>query len=179
MINLKLLDLKLKELSSKKKGVKRTSTNDLKLLIASLFEGEESIFCYANGIENNDYVLINSDKEFVFDLIVVREEVEEKSDDFNSIFLGIDYITNTLLAMESEFHGGLFNVVEDFQKLLISNADEKILVFRCHLDDLDKWNQTFLIHLKKYKARNGVFHFICELTNRNEFKRYTIDSLEL
>ena len=45
--------------------------------------------------------------------------------------------------MESEF-GDLYNVVEDFQKLLLSNAKEKVIVFRCHSSDFDKWKDTMM-----------------------------------
>ena len=64
----------------------------IKLLFGDFYQGNNKIFCYANGIKSNDYKVINGDREFVYDLIVVEEEKESTVLNENIIHLDIDFI---------------------------------------------------------------------------------------
>lgn len=73
--------------------------------------------------------------------------------------------------MESVLAPGFHYVVEDFQKLLLSNADEKTIVFRFHSDEFDR-NVTYPEDcIKAYKGGNGTLHFIAFISNERHLKR--------
>ena len=164
---LELLDEKLKELEIEFKQYDRPSlTWCIKTLFASLYGKEENCYRYANGIDDTTYTLIDGDNEFMYDLVVLKEEKNETG------VTNIDFIVDTLLALETELHDNLTSVVEDFQKLLLSNANEKVMVFKCQdLEQFEEWGAFLQMCKAKYVKANGKFHLVARMNKSGEFKR--------
>lgn len=81
------------------------------------------------------------------------------------------YITSTKLVMESEWLPDDQSIIEDFQKLLLCNADYKVMVFyknQAIMQDLMK-------QIKSYKKANGTFILAC-YTDENG---YVFESITL
>lgn len=128
-------------------------TPSIKRTFASLFKGT-GFYVYANinGYNNNEE-LIEELIEWLFDLIVVQEIK-------NEIYGQQDYLTDTILSLESEMSSSFNGVMYDFQKLLISNSKYKVILFRCHSSELDLYFNYMIKNIKHYKSANGKFYLI-------------------
>lgn len=146
-------------------------SKSIKFLFAKLFEQENNYYCYANCIADNDYSIIHGDSEFIFDLIVVEEYPRG-----NSRVPNVHFIKKTVLALESELDSNLQAVLEDFQKLLVANAMEKVIVFRCHSSEFSEWIDCLTEHIKMYDSKNDErYHLIAKINDKQLFMRKTID----
>ena len=67
------------------------------------------------------------------------------------------YITSTKLVMESEWLPDDHSIIEDFQKLLLCNADYKVMVFYKNLAIIP----DLMKQIKSYKKANGTFILAC------------------
>lgn len=168
MINTTTLDAKLAGLASRFQTYDRSSfTWEVKILFAQLFESEENCYRYANAIDDPTYKLIDGDNEFMFDLVVLREEKH------NGGLIDEDYIIDTILALETELDDSFHSVVVDFQKLLLSNADEKVIIFKCHSDEFAERCDYLKLCTSKYRKSQGIFHLVARLNDTSEIKRET------
>jgi hypothetical protein len=168
MLDLNKIDKELSLLVQTEQPRKDLSKS-IKLLFAKQYEGN-NVFCYANGVGEHDYSIINADSEFIFDLIVVEE-----SPFGNSSLPNVHFIKKTLLALESELDGNLQAVLEDFQKLLIANSQEKVIIFRCHSTEFDSWSGCLEEHLNNYESeKKETYHIIAKINDLNTFKRKTL-----
>lgn len=169
MIDTEKLDIELKELEAKFKKYDRPSlTYEIKVLFSGLFKDDADCYRYANGIHDSHYELIDGDTEFVYDLVVVKEERNITE------IVKEDFIIDTLLVLETELDDSLPSVVVDFQKLLLSNADEKVMVFKCKSTEFERWTNFLKTCIEKYRKANGRFHLIARLNDTYEFKREAI-----
>lgn len=168
MIDQQLLDNRLSELAGQFKNgnVDVTAyTEGIKVLFAKIFE-DDNFCCYANKINKSNHHLFYDTNEFVFDF-----SATQISESTHPLVRTVSVI-KTFLAMETEMDS--FNcVVEDFQKLLQSNADEKVMVFRCHSSEFDGLADYLEFNLRNYQGGNGLFHLIALLNDRRTFIRRT------
>ena len=170
MIDPSLLDAKLKEVEIEfKQYDRRLFTKRIKTLFADIYKEEENCYRYANGINDGTYTFIDGDHEFLFDLVILREEKNETG------IIEVDFITDTLLALETELNDSLTAVTEDFQKLLLSDADEKVMVFKCHSDKFKEWCSFLQLCKTKYIKANGKFHLVARMNESGEIKRIELD----
>ncbi len=168
MVNTNFLDEKLNELAAKLQVYDRPLlTEQIKFLFAQLFKDEKDCFCYANGIKGSSFDIINGENEFIYDLVVLKER---KHDDD---LVNEDYIVDTLLVLESELDDRLHSVLVDYQKLLLCNADEKVMLFRCHSTEFERWSMYLEKCALEYRKSNGRFHLIARLNDKLCFKRKT------
>ena len=166
MLELKKIEEKLSKLSID--VYNRTKiTLDIKRLFAEFFckPNTENVYSISankmgEGKEKWDY--IDYDQEFMFDLTVVEEEM--------SGIKGVPpYIIKTILSLESELDGNLKLVIDDFQKLLLSNSEFKVMVFKCHSNEFEQWTNYMKKNIDKYKNTNGTFFLIGFLNDKNKF----------
>ena len=100
---------------------------------------------------------------YLFDAIVV----ETKKFDYK-----FDYFTRTILTLESELSGTtLKDIVDDFQKLLVSNSEYKVMVFKCHSSEFDEWTKFLKDNINiYYKPKIGIYYLVAYLTDKLKFE---------
>ncbi len=148
----------------------KIDTPSIKRTFASLFK-DASYAIYANihGYDDNEDLLSES-LGWLFDLVVVQESASEIAGQQK-------YLTNIVLAMESEISDNFNGVMYDFQKLLISNAEYKAMVFRCHSSELESYFEYMKKNINAYKVANGNFFLIGYLNDGGSFivREETVD----
>jgi len=144
----------------RKQDYRKKLSEAVKLAFARQFEGQENVFCYANGIPDNDYKLINGDSEFVYDFVAVQESKET-----DPLVPSVNFIERILVCLETELDGALIKVLEDFQKLLLSHAPDKVMFFKCHSSEYDCWTKCLLEHLDRFREKSGNFHLIASIND--------------
>lgn len=159
-------------------SAKRNHRTELSIKIKEIFATPystlEDVYCYANCIPENDYRIIHADSEFVYDLTVVKESKKSHSE-----CPSINYIERTILCIESELNDNLEDIVADFQKLLLSNADDNIMVFKSHSVVYEQRISCLLDHLERYHQRVGNYHFIALINDTFEVKLKSIRGQDL
>lgn len=168
MLDQQLLDSKLFELAEQLRVTNAVEydTESIKLLFARLFEADD-FCCYANRITPPNHTLFYDTNEFLFDFSAVQV-----SESRHPLIKTVS-VLRTFLALETE-KGNFKEVVIDFQKLLQSNADEKVMIFRCHSSELEDFTAYLEFDVRNYHIANGVFHFISWLNDKRVFFRRTI-----
>jgi len=113
-------------------------TQNIKLELVELAHKHKLYVC-CNGVSSADW------GEWLYDLVVLRYA----NNDSNS------EIESTSLVVESEWDSDDLSILIDFQKLLLSNADIKLMVYY-----KNNTIRNILEHLVRHYARsNGIFLF--------------------
>ena len=161
MIDIQILQSGLKSISDKYQKFDRGQvTLEIKQLFAAIFIKEYDV--YANKMGENKWDYVTDVKEYLYDLIVVKEDKSEIEN--------VPYICKTILALESELDNGFKSVMDDFQKLLISNSDYKVMIFKCHSTELTDYLSYMEKNLNHYAAANGTFYLISYLNDKLIFE---------
>ena len=71
------------------------------------------------------------------------------------------------------------DIVDDFQKLLLSNADDNVMVFKSHSTLYEQRISCLLDHLERYHQRVGNNHFITLINDTFEARLKSIRGQDL
>jgi hypothetical protein len=135
-------------------------TLEIKMLFARL---GQSFGVYANRMGENKWEYVTDEKEYLYDLLVLQEDENPIVGDAKTPLPS--FIRRAILAVECEFSQGLRHAVYDFQKLLISNADFKVFVCKCHSTQIKQHVEFFETNLNIYENLNGRFFLFITVTN--------------
>jgi hypothetical protein len=143
-------------------GVSATESSiAIKKLFSSFFNNDEKFTIYANHIGKDWDKYVDEEVEYLYDLTVIVNELSN---------IEFPFLTKTLLVLESEW-GNLKQIVEDFQKLLISNATYKVLVFQQNqIENIDTIFTFLETNIEIYNRSNGTFYLCCFINNENKFR---------
>jgi len=135
-------------------------TVEIKHKFASLFESTD-FSVYANRIGDDPFRYFSYEQEYLYDLTVFEEKQSSRA--------GIDFVTRTILVLESEWSTSFKSIIDDFQKLLIANALNKVLIFRCHSTDLENYIGFMEQNIKEYLGGTGNYFLIAYMTDMHKF----------
>lgn len=125
----------------------------LKTVFANLFKDTEYEIYTTLSKGGHGQELISQNLEWLYDLVVVREipcETVGKQ----------TFLTETVLALESEMCSNFNHVMYDFQKLLTCNSRYKVMLFRDHSKILGEYYRYMEDNIKLYQNSNGIFFLI-------------------
>lgn len=171
---------KLKSLRlSGRDGVHTFSLNNAIASVAKEF----GISTWAKGLitsdNSSDDVTHISGHEWLYDLVCYRYGNEHYA------------LNDTILVMESEWKGKRYasnknddedpygEVKFDFQKLLLANADIKLMVYKEHRTDKDyNLNEYFIRRIKEYRQgkSSDYFLFACYSPEMREDRKWSISA---
>jgi hypothetical protein len=135
-------------------------TVEIKHKFASLFEST-SFDIYANKIGDDPNCYFSYSQEYLYDLTVFEEKPSSRAN--------INFLVKTILVLESEWSGNFKEVIDDFQKLLVANAINKVLVFKCHSTELDGYIGFMNQNIKEYIGGSGNYLLISYINDMHKF----------
>lgn len=151
----KLSDLKLNNLPATE------STILIKKFFSDLFNKEPRYIIYANRIGKNAYDYVDEESEYLYDLTVIEQETSN---------IHYPFLKRTVLVLESEW-GNLNEILYDFQKLLMSNSKNKVMVFQSyHLEDFEMILNYMKANIEQYEYSKGDYFLCCFINYKNKFK---------
>lgn len=112
---------------------------------------------YTNGIKNGDSNFCS--KEFMFDLVWAEEMPSYAGEVINSL----------QLIMECEW-GGVDAIKEDFKKLVVANAKNRVMIFHYSKESFNETSNFIKEQVALSPMRSGE-HILCVSYNK-DFKDY-------
>lgn len=161
ILNLSDIEIKIDEIVKANANFSREKfTVEIKHKFASLFESTE-FGVYANRIGDDPNGNFSYKQEYMYDLVVIEEKQSPRDD--------VYFLVRTILALESEWSGNFKGVIDDFQKLLVANATNKVMVFRCHSSEFDEYTGFMLQNINDYSGGSGKFFLVAYINDQHKF----------
>jgi hypothetical protein len=161
ILNLSDIEVKLDQIIIANANFGREKfTVEIKHKFASLFEATE-FGVYANKIGDDPNSYFSYKQEYMYDLAVFEEKQSPRND--------VDFVVRTILALESEWSSNFKGVIDDFQKLLVANAMNKVMVFRCHSSELEDYTGFMMQNINEYSGGSGKFFLVAFISDQHKF----------
>jgi hypothetical protein len=161
LLDLPTIEVKLHQIIDSHNSFNRDKfTLEIKHKFASLFE-ETTFEIYANRIGEDPNGYFSYGQEYLYDLTVFEEKPSTRDD--------IRFVTKTILVLESEWATNFKCIIDDFQKLLVANAINKVLIFKCHSTELDGYIGFMNQNIKEYQNGTGNYFLSTYLSDMHKF----------
>ena len=78
-------------------------------------------------------------------------------------------MVRTIMVLESEWSDVFKQIADDFQRLLVANAINKVLVFRCHSLEIEEYFGFMVQNIRDYRAGSGKCFLVAYLNDKHKF----------
>lgn len=161
LLNQSAIEVKLDQIINANPNFnKEKFTVEIKHKFASLFEST-AFGVYANKVGKDPQKYFSWTQEYLYDLTVFEEKQSPRSE--------VDFLVKTILVLESEWSGIFKGVMDDFQKLLVANAMNKVMVFKCHSSEFHDYAGFMLQNINEYNGGTGKYFLIAYLNDQHKF----------
>lgn len=170
MIDITILEKQLNKLAKGLISIKAKDskwTLGIKKFFAKKFANTGN-FIYASGLPERHNT---ENLEYLYDLTILQQNAS------NNATIKDPFVNKTILVLESEW-GNQKEIIYDFQKLLMSNSEYKVMVFQDY--KLEDNNKDLVFNymkenINKYRGINGIFILVCYLYYDGVFEVIAID----